>query len=324
MKTTSKEEHLYKSINSLKQIQRIDGKNLNSRIFARKYRKNGVPVVITGLLNSMNSWDLDFLCENLGNQKFPFRVNGWKRFKQEKHLWNDIGSGVESRSLSFNEYVDLLSSKEAHNQDIYLGRCALKNTPLANSVKLIEAEAKLGFKMPATSFNLWVAPGNHTAPLHYDPMDGTLIQMYGVKRVVLFPPSQIYNLYPISLLKCLRNGLKIRASYSKVYPENPDFVKFPKFKQALSHRYEVILKQGDILFIPAGWWHEVTCNGDGVVCSINRFWHVFPLTRAITSWNKWRLHLSALMAAPHIIKAWLEAILSKDREQKLRHLVQRL
>lgn len=94
--------------------------------------------------------------------------------------------------------------------------------------------------------------------------------------------------------------------------------------QALSHRYEVIIKQGDILFIPAGWWHKVTCNGDGVVCSINRFWHVFPLTRAITSWNKWRLYLDALMTAPHIIKAWLETILSKDREQKLRHLVQRL
>ncbi|MEL6163224.1 MAG: hypothetical protein AAFR37_05500, partial [Cyanobacteria bacterium J06628_3] len=50
---------------SLKQIERIDGQNLNPRVFAQKYRKYGVPVVITGLLNSMNSWDLDFLCENL-------------------------------------------------------------------------------------------------------------------------------------------------------------------------------------------------------------------------------------------------------------------
>ena len=178
--------------------------------------------------------------------------------------------------------------------------------------------------MPGTSPNLWVCPGSHITPLHYDPLDGTLIQIHGEKRIVLFAPSQTYNLYPLSLFNYLKHGLKLRANYSQVYPENPDFVKFPKFKKALSYRYEVILKQGEILFIPAGWWHEVTSLGDGVVCSINRFWHVLPLTRAATSWNKWRLHLGALMTAPYIIKTWLAAIFSKDREQKLRHLIQRL
>lgn len=159
--------------------------------------------------------------------------------------------------------------------------------------------------------------------MHYDPLDAILIQAHGEKRIVLFPPSQIYNLYPLSVFNYLWHGLKLRANYSQVYPENPDFQKFPKCKNALSHRYEVILKQGEILFIPAGWWHEVTSLGDDVVCSINRFWHVFPLTRAVTSWSKWRLHLAALMASPYIIKTWLTAILSQDREQKLRHLLQR-
>ena len=324
MKTSVEQVHLSESNNELLPVARIDGTDLTAKIFADKYRKYGIPVVITGLLDSMNSWDLDFLREKLGNQKFPVRFSGWERYKKEKKSWNNIGSGVESRTLPFSEYADLISSKEAHKNDIYLGRCALKNTPLADTPALAEAETKLGLKMPGTSLNLWVAPGNHIAPLHYDPLDGTLIQLYGEKRVLLFPPSQIYNLYPLSLFNYLRHGLKIRACYSQVYPENPDLVKFPKFKKALSHRYEVILKEGEILFIPAGWWHEITCLGDGVVCSINRFWHVFPLTRAATSWNKWRLHLGALMTAPYIIKTWLAAMFSKDREQKLRHLVQRL
>ncbi len=324
MKAPLEDKHLSVADNSPKQVMRIDGISLTPEIFAKKYQKDGIPVVITGLLDSMNTWDLDFLREKLGNQKFPVRFNGWERYKKEKHLWNDIGSGVESRTLSFCEYADLLASQEAHKNDIYLGRCALKKTPLADTPELIEADAKLGLKMPGTSPNLWVCPGSHITPLHYDPLDGTLIQVYGEKRLVLFPPSQTYNLYPLSLFNYLWHGLKLRANYSQVYPENPDLVKFPKFKTALSNRYEVILKQGEILFIPAGWWHEVTSLGDGVVCSINRFWHVLPLTRATTSWNKWRLHLGALMTGPYIIKTWLAAIFSKDRDQKLRHLIQRL
>ena len=306
------------------QVTRIDGLSLTAQTFAKKYQKDGIPVIITGLLNSMENWDFDFLCQKLGNQKFPFRVNGSQRFQQEKSFWNDIGSGVESCTLSFSEYADLLSSKEAQKNDIYLGRCALKNTPLGHIPELTQAHTKLGLKMPATSPNLWVAHGSHVAPLHYDPMDGTLIQLYGEKRILLFPPSQIYNLYPISLFNYLRHGLKVRASYSVVYPENPDFVKFPKFKKALPHRYEAILKPGEILFIPAGWWHEVTCLGDGVVCSINRFWNVFPLKRGLNSWSKWRIHLGVFMAVPYILKTWIAALISKDREQKLRHLIQRL
>lgn len=309
---------------SFQKVARINKTSLTPEKFFQKYKFDGIPVVVTGLLDSMSTWDLDFLCEKLGDGEYPFRVNGWERYNQEKSQWSNIGSGVESRTMTFRKYAQMLRSQEAYNNDIYLGRCSLKNTPLENIPELKQAEAQMGFKMAATSLNLWVAPGNHVAPLHYDPMDGTLIQLYGSKRVLLFPPSQTYNLYPLSILNYLRYGLKLRGSYSQVYPERPDLVKFPKFEQALSHSYEVILKPGEILFIPAGWWHEVTSLGDGFVCSVNRFWHVLPLLRAITTWNKWRLHLGALMAAPHIVSAWFTAIASKDRKQKLRHLVQRL
>ena len=251
MKTHLEDKYLSDSDNSLKQVARVDGTNVNPETFAKEYRKDGIPVVITSLLNSLNNWDLEFLRDKLGNQEFPVRFNGWDRYKKEKNAWNNIGSGVESRTLSFNEYADLLSSKEAHKNDIYLGRCALKQTPLADTPELEEADTKLGLKMPGTSPNLWVCPGSHITPLHYDPLDGTLIQIHGEKRIVLFAPSQTYNLYPLSLFNYLKHGLKLRANYSQVYPENPDFAKFPKFKKALSYRYEVILKQGEILFIPA-------------------------------------------------------------------------
>lgn len=319
----NKDSYLSKNY-SFQEVERINKTSLTPEIFFHKYQKDGTPVVITGLLDSMPVWDLDFLCEKLGDREYPFRVNGWERYKQEKSQWSNTGSGVDSRSIRFRKYAEMIRDREAYKQDIYLGRCTLKNTPLEDTPDLKEAEAQIGLKIPATSLNLWVAPNTHVAPLHYDPMDGTLMQLYGSKRVVLFPPSQTYNLYPLSIFNYLRYGLKLRGSYSQVYPDRPDLVKYPRFKQAQAHRYEVILQSGEILFIPSGWWHEVTSFGNEVICAVNRFWHVSPALRAITTWNKWRLHLGALMATPHIVSALLSAIASKDREQKLRHLIQRL
>ncbi|MBE9182739.1 cupin-like domain-containing protein, partial [Oculatella sp. LEGE 06141] len=164
----------------------------------------------------------------------------------------------------------------------------------------------------------------HTSCLHYDPMDGTLTQLYGAKKILLFPPSQLYNLYPTSVLKHLRYGLQLRAVYSQVYPENPDFNAFPKFKQALKQYQVGILNPGEILFLPAGWWHEVTSLENDMVCSVNRFWHVLPLSRALRSWSKWRAHLGGVLAAPHVALNLLSALQSNTRTGELRKLLQRL
>ena len=309
---------------SLNQITHLHSSAITPKIFWENYQKPGKPVVLTGLPERQPEWNLEFLIDQLGDRKFPVRFYGRERYKQDKGTWQNIGSGVESRSMRFSEYAQKLLNGEADEKDMYLGKCSLKNTPLADLPQINQVEAQIGIKNPVTDFNLWCGLGGHTTCLHCDPFDGTLIQLYGKKKVILFPPDQLYDLYPFSLINHLRYGLKLRASYSQVYPQQPDFALFPKFKETFSQRIEVVLNEGEILFIPNGWWHEVSSLGEGVVCSINRFWHITPLSRALCSWNKWRIHLASILAAPHIAKAWLAAIISQDREQKLRHLIQRL
>ena len=41
---------------------------------------------------------------------------------------------------------------------------------------------------------------------------------------------------------------------SQVDLEQPDLQKFPRFGRA--KRYELMLEPGDMLFIPAFWWHQ--------------------------------------------------------------------
>jgi lysine-specific demethylase 8/hypoxia-inducible factor 1-alpha inhibitor (HIF hydroxylase) len=301
-------------------VAELSTASLTTDRFVSEFRTRGTPVVIRQLM-SEPEWTLSFLCEQLGDREFPVRYYGQERYQQAKQQWTSMGSGVETRSMPFSTYAQLLENGEARQQDLYLGKCSLKSTPLAESAGLQQVEAQLGLRQPVSAANLWVGMGSHVTCLHCDPFDGILMQMGGAKRLVLFPPSQLPNLYPFPVFAHLRHGLKRRASYSQVYPDRPDFTAFPKFAAALQQRHEVILEPGDVLFIPVGWWHEVTALGDGVVCSVNRFWSVFPRQRVWRSWNKWRIHLGSVLAAPHI--AW-GLLSSLGNPQQYRSFVQRL
>jgi Cupin-like domain len=68
----------------------------------------------------------------------------------------------------------------------------------------------------------------------------------------LFPPEQIGNLY-IGPIGHAPTGTPI----SLVSFRDPDFERFPRFKDALAAARVAELEPGDALFIPTLWWHHV-------------------------------------------------------------------
>lgn len=91
---------------------------------------------------------------------------------------------------------------------------------------------------------------------HYDIMDNILMQIKGTKRVILFSPQDANNLY-------------LKGDKSTVLDlENPDFNQFPLLSS--SRPYYCILHPGDVLFIPALWFHNVVAFNFSV--SVNVFW----------------------------------------------------
>ncbi|XP_047629126.1 tRNA wybutosine-synthesizing protein 5 isoform X3 [Phacochoerus africanus] len=91
-------------------------------------------------------------------------------------------------------------------------------------------------------------------------MDNFLIQVTGKKRVVLFSPRDAQYLY-------------LSGSKSEVLNiDNPDLAKYPLFSKA--RWYECSLKAGDVLFIPALWFHNVVSEEFGV--GVNVFWKHLP------------------------------------------------
>jgi hypoxia-inducible factor 1-alpha inhibitor (HIF hydroxylase) len=95
------------------------------------------------------------------------------------------------------------------------------------------------------------------------------LQISGHKRFYLFEPTEAGNLYsyPVS------HPMDRRARVNLTRRHEADHTAaFPRLAHAQCH--EVLVGPGDLLFLPAYWWHEVITEPvpeDGVCVSIN-FW----------------------------------------------------
>lgn len=104
-------------------------------------------------------------------------------------------------------------------------------------------------------------------PTHVDEWNNIGCVVAGSRRFTIFPPEQISNLY-IGPLDFAPTG----APMSLVSLRKPDFVRYPKFHQALAAAQVAELKAGDAIFIPPLWWHHVESLEPFNVL-VNYWWH---------------------------------------------------
>jgi hypothetical protein len=117
--------------------------------------------------------------------------------------------------------------------------------------------------------SIWI--GNRTiASCHYDAPYNLACCAVGRRRVTLFPPEQIFNLYP-GPLEVTPGGQAI----SLVDFANPDFTKYPRFREALASAQVAELAPGDAVFIPSMWWHHVEALSPFNTL-INYWWSTSP------------------------------------------------
>lgn len=95
--------------------------------------------------------------------------------------------------------------------------------------------------------NAWYGPKGTVSPLHHDPKRNLLAQVVGEKQVFLFSPTDSEYLYA--------HEHELLNNTAQVDPRAPDFVKYPKYKQAKP--YYCVLRPGQMLFIPPKWWHFI-------------------------------------------------------------------
>ena len=135
----------------------------------------------------------------------------------------------------------------------------------------------------------WLGPTGTLSPLHTDPYHNILAQVVGSKYVRLYPPSETPSLYPrgvtdegidmsntsqvpVELVEMAAeigedhddhtieddDDIMGEASAYEGMDEGMDANEEPSFPHFHHARYvEIILEEGECLFIPVGWWHYV-------------------------------------------------------------------
>jgi hypothetical protein len=155
----------------------------------------------------------------------------------------------------------ILNYAKAAQPDSIAAQSAL--TPYCLPKFAIENQLPLlsGAVMP----RIWIGNSIIT-PAHIDESHNIACVVTGKRRFTLFPPEQAPNLY-LGPIDFNPTGSPI----SMVSLKNPDFERYPKFREALAAAYVADLEPGDALFIPAVWWHHVE-SIEKVNVLVNYWW----------------------------------------------------
>jgi hypothetical protein len=146
---------------------------------------------------------------------------------------------------------------------------AAQSALIRDCVPGFAAENRLTVLDPTILPRIWL--GNAmTTPTHLDEWNNIGCVVSGRRRFTLFPPEQIRNLY-IGPLDFAPTG----APMSLVTLHEPDFERFPRFREALAAAVTADLGPGDAIYIPPLWWHHVV-SLEPFNLLVNYWWHAAP------------------------------------------------
>uniref|UniRef100_A0A8C6T8S2 tRNA wybutosine-synthesizing protein 5 n=1 Tax=Neogobius melanostomus TaxID=47308 RepID=A0A8C6T8S2_9GOBI len=232
-------------------------------VFLRDVYPKRRPVVLRGVCLGpcLEKWTPHYLREKGGDMEVKVHVSSVPKMDFLHKNFNT--------TLQYNEFVKRASEKK--HSDFFL--CEDESyylRSLGEDVRKEPADIRKQFPVLAEDFKIpeFFDPDQFFSSVfrisscglqlwtHYDVMDNLLAQVTGTKRVALYSPQDALHLY-------------MSGDESEVLDiDSPDLEKFPEFVKA--KRFECVLQPGDLLFIPALWFHNTLALEFGV--GVNVFW----------------------------------------------------
>ena len=128
---------------------------------------------------------------------------------------------------------------------------AIQSAVIAQCLPGFKRDQALSLLDDSVEPRAWIGTALIT-PAHFDESHNIAVCVAGRRRFTVFPPEQVANLY-IGPIDHAPAGRPI----SVVDFANPDFDRFPLFREALAHAQVADLEPGDAIYMPPLWWHHV-------------------------------------------------------------------
>ncbi len=235
-----------------------------------------VPVVITG---GLDDWDLYKSLRDAAtlDDKLAYlrRLVGWRPvsfnvIKKEHRGHMYFAEGLATRvnyELGFwSDFAERLAKSHGDpNADIVY----MHSNSIARFPKFFDAIKPIPFvsDKKVSACGAWIGSGGNIVDLHHDYYANVMCMVNGRKRVIMLPAGHFADVYcrPLD-----RSPANTPASAAKILDLRPGT--FPRLQTFLDRESRCVeLEAGEILYIPANWWHHVESHGFNVM--INRWSH---------------------------------------------------
>lgn len=232
---------------NLKPVERV--KTISPQDFIEKYVKPQKPVVIEQLTHdwpAYEKWSLSYLKDIAGEVEVPLYDN---RPASAKNKFNEPHA-----KMKLKDYVNLLKQGPTEYR-IFLFNLMKEVPELQKQYKMPNLGLKFLKKLPF----LFFGAEKSSVFMHYDIDFANILHIHfeGKKRCIIYPSSETNYLYKVpNALICL----------NEIDFNNPDIKKFPALQ--LAKGYEAYLEHGEALYMPEGYWHNMTYLTPGFSMSL--------------------------------------------------------
>jgi histone arginine demethylase JMJD6 len=231
-------------------IDRREG--LSYREFEREYLLPLRPVIVTDATRgwtALGKWTPEFFREHYGT--VPICIDG--RSTRLADLIERILASTPDEPAPYLRNQLLSQWPDELRADV-------TPLPIYTQPNWLESPL-LGPHRSLSAFEIYIGGRGARFPtLHYDGLHSHafLMEIYGKKEFWCYSPEQAPLMYP-------RGGIGNLSAVNDV--EHPDLERFPLFAKAVCEKFA--LGPGEMLFVPAGWWHTTRLLGPAISVSVS-------------------------------------------------------
>jgi lysine-specific demethylase 8 len=219
------------------------------RVFRATIERAARPVLLRGLANDWRShraWSFASLRERIGSRAVP--VIGL-----DDGLLGYGDAGMRYAPMAFDAYLT------------HLEQCAkpawfLTVEPHEHLPELVGDLDVPSYCTDAAWRDTRVSVGTTgtITPIHVELAHNLFAVLAGEKEVLMFSPWDSHRMYP-------QKASSGAPHISPVDPRHDDRLRFPSSGDATAYR--CVVREGDVLFLPRGWWHAVRTNAPTIAFS---------------------------------------------------------